>query len=496
MCITMDVRRGTATTIRQPTHSAEGRAAQVVLVLACAAEFMVVLDVSVVNVALRSIQTDLGFDAVALQWVANAYALTFAGFLLLGARLADLYGHRRVLVSGLVAFAGASLVGGLASAPETLVAARAVQGLGAAILAPATLTILTTTFPEGPARTRALATWTAVGVGGGAAGNLLGGLLTEYLSWRWILLINVPIGALAIGVAVRYLDHGNAPANHRKLDVPGAFLATVGLGALTYAITQGEARSWDNPVTVVTAAVGVIGLVSFVAVEARWAPVPLVPLSLFRRRSIWAGNAVMLLAGACLIPMWFFLSLYMRNVLGYGALQTGVAFLPHTLLTILAAWRVAPRLMDRFDHRTLVVAGLLIAAAGFAWQSRIAPDSGYLAGILGPAVLISLGGGLLNTPLTTIVTSGVDPADAGAASGLMNTAKQVGGALGLAALVVVAGGDQVGAGALAAGYARAFLVIAAVLLVAAAAARWLLDDRPPGRPSDARTPANQQPCGS
>ncbi|WP_051116255.1 MFS transporter [Amycolatopsis nigrescens] len=451
-----------------------GAAGGVVLALACAAQFMVVLDVSVVNVALPTIERALRFGDAGLQWVVNAYVLTFAGFLLLGGRLADLFGRKRIFLTGLVLFAGASLAGGLADSAALLVAARAVQGLGAAVLAPATLTVLTTTFPEGSGRTRALATWTAVGIAGGTAGNLVGGVLTEYLSWRWILLINVPIGALALLLAARNLagDHGR---RENRLDVTGAVLATAGLAALTYGIAQVRTYGWSAPVTTVALTAGAVALALFVLVEVRFARAPLIPPHLFRLRAISLGNAVMLLAGACLNPMWYFLTLYLQKALHYTPLQTGLGFLPHTLVAIIVGMRLTPWLMRHVDGRALIAAGALIAAAGFLWQGQITADSGYVAGILGPAIVFSVGSGLLNTPITTTVTSGVDAADAGAASGLMNTAKQFGGALGLAVLVTLAGSSADTPQALAEDYGRVFQAIAAILVVVAALAPALRD---------------------
>ncbi|GAB3290509.1 MFS transporter [Parasphingorhabdus pacifica] len=433
---------------------------------------MVVLDISVVNVALPTIERSLDFAPPDLQWVVNAYTLIFAGLLLLGGRLADLYGRKPVFCLGTVLFSAASLAGGLAVDPGMLVAARAMQGLGAAILAPATLTILTTTFAEGPARTRALAAWAAVGIAGGTAGNLIGGVLTEYLSWRWVLLVNVPIGVLVVVLAVRYLPGERPKARGPRLDVTGAVLATAGLVALTHGITQIRAHGVHAPATALPLLIAAGSLTAFLLVEARFARTPLMPLRLFASPSISRGNIVMLLAGACLNPMWFFLTLFMQQVLHYGPLQTGLAFLPHTLVAMLVGTRVTPWLMGRLDNRVLIVVGALVAAAGFAWQSRIGPNSGYMLGILGPAVVFSTGSGLLNTPITTTVTSGVDKADAGAASGLMNTTKQIGGALGLAMLVALAGPD-VSAVQGAAGYGRAFLAIAVILLAVALVAMTL-----------------------
>lgn len=439
--------------------------------LVCGAQFMVVLDISVVNVALPSIEHGLGFTPARLQWVVNAYALPYAGFLLLGGRLADLLGHRRVFLAGLALFTVASLAGGLATSAEILVAAHAAQGLGAAVLAPATLTILTTSFPEGTRRTRALATWTAAGLAGGAAGNLAGGLLTEVLSWRWTLLINVPLGALGMVLSVRWIRDGN-PAGRRRLDVGGAVLATTGLAALTYGVSRAQEHGWGAPRPVLGLTAGALLLVAFVVVETRVATEPLLPLRLFRLRTVSVGNTAMLLAGACLNPMWFFLTLSMQRVLNYSPLLTGLAFLPHTVVAIVVGVRLTPWLMRRVQARTLVATGAVIAAAGFAWQSTLTPGSGYVAGILGPALVFSLGSGLLTTPITTTVTSGLATADAGAASGLMNTTKQFGAALGLAVLVTTTTTTTTAAtrAGLATSYGRAFLAIAAALVVVAALA--------------------------
>ncbi|MDI5937013.1 MULTISPECIES: MFS transporter [unclassified Micromonospora] len=444
-----------------------GVAAKIALAVACAAQFMVVLDISVVNVALPSIRDALGFDETSQQWVVNAYALTFAGFLLLGGRLADWCGRRRIFLAGLVLFAGASLIGGLADSATLLVAARAVQGLGAAVLAPATLTILTATFPEGQVRTRALATWTAVGVAGGTAGNLAGGVLTEYLSWRSTLLINVPIGAVVAVLTVRHVVADRAGAVGPRLDVAGAVLATAGLGGLAFGIAEAADEEWSSPSAVAGLVIGAVLLAVFVAIEERWAVSPLIPLRLLTIRSVSVGNLAMLLAGACLNPMWFFLTLSMQNVLAYSPVQTGLAFLPHTVVTVVVGAFATPWLMRHVDGRILIAVGSLLAAAGFWWQSQLTMQSTYLAGILGPAVVFSIGGGLLNTPITTAVTSGVSTPDAGAASGLMNTTKQVGGALGLAALVTVATVHSTGPAAQIDAYNRAFTVIAVIMVAVA-----------------------------
>ncbi len=460
-----------------------------VLFLACVVQFLVVLDVSIVNVALPSMETALGLDQAGAQWVVNAYALVFAGLLLLGGRLADLLGLRRVFLAGLVTFTAASLLGGTATDAATVIVARAGQGLGAAVLAPATVTMLTTTVPEGPRRHRALAAWTAVGLAGGTTGNLVGGLLTEYLSWRWVLLGNVPVGLLAAVLAVRALPAGDTVRRRRPVDLPGAVLATTGLLALTFGIVRSGTHGWGSPTTLVALTCGLGALTVFVVVERRFARVPLLPPNLLGIRSVAWGNVVLLLAGACLNPMWYFLTFAMQNVLGFGPLLTGLGFLPHTVLTIVVGIWLTPRLMRRVEPRTLVVAGAAVAAAGFAWQSGLDADSAYLPGILGPAVLISLGGGLLNTPITVLATSGVAEEDAGAASGLLNTTKQVGGAVGLAALVAMVNPrlDGGGATAFADGYGLAFLIMAALLVATALCA--LLLPRSLAAPAPARAPA-------
>ncbi len=439
-----------------------------VLIVACSGQFMVVLDVSVVNVALPAMRRSLGFDPVGLQWVVTAYALTFAGFLLLGGRFADLYGRKRIFIAGLTLFSVSSLAGGLAATPGTLIAARGVQGLGAAVLAPATLTILTTTFSETEQRTRALAAWAATAAAGGAAGSLVGGVLTEYLSWRWILLINVPIGAVVIVLAAYVIAEGHGRAG-RRLDIPGAVLATGSLGAIVYGIVQTQTRGWGDPEALGSLAAGCVALGAFIIVERRWASAPLMPLRLFRSRAISIGNFVILLLGASFIPMWYFLSLYMQNVLGYGPLEAGLGFVPHTLAIITGA-RLAPRLMRRLGARPLIAMGAAGASAGFLWQSQLTPTGTYVSGLLGPAILMCTGLGLLITTITSTVTSGAGQSDAGLASGLLNATRQVGGSLGLAVLATLAGRHPQTTAALTSGYGHAFLAIAAILALVVATA--------------------------
>ena len=445
------------------------------LAVACIAQFMVVLDISVVNVALPSIRADLEMSEATLQWVVNAYALVFAGFLLVGGRLADVFGVRRVFVVGLTMFTGASIVGGLATTEVVLIGARAAQGLGAAVLAPATLTLITTTIPEGASRTRAVAVWTAIGIAGGTAGNLIGGILTEWVSWRATFLINLPIGLACILLTVVAVTPVTPVTAARsappRLDVPGAVLATAALTSLAYGVTQfGDGGSADAGWTALVGAGALI--VAFIVVERR-APTPLIPPALVRVRSVRVGNGLMALAGACLNPMWFFLTLTMQNVLGYSPLQTGLAFLPHTVVAIAVGTLLTPRLMRWIQPRTLVAAGALLAAAGFAWQAHIQPGAGYLAAIAGPAIVFSVGAALLNTPLTIAATSGAPAGTAGAASGVMNTAKQAGAAISLAALVGIATPATAAPADLAAAYNRAFLTIAILMALTAVASTAL-----------------------
>ncbi|WP_433856086.1 MFS transporter [Streptomyces kronopolitis] len=438
--------------------------AWLVMLVVCSGQFLVVLDVSVVNVALPAMRTGLGLSELGLQWIVNAYVITFAGFMLLGGRAADLFGRKRVFVLGLALFTVASLGGGLAQQPWQLIAARTVQGVGAAVLSPATLTILTTSFPAGPARTRAIATWTAVGAGGGAVGGLVGGVLTETLSWRWVLLINVPVGALVLMGAVRWLTESRQ-GTARRLDVPGAVLATGGLALVAYGIVQTETHGWASASALLPLGAGLAVVAAFLVVEAR-AKAPLMPLGLFRLRSVSSANGAMVLAGAAMFSMWYFLSLYVQNVLGYRPLQAGLSFIPHSLSIVLGS-KIAPRLMNRVGAKTLAVTGAVLSAAGMAWQGTMDVHGSYLPTILGPGILMALGAGLTATPIASIATSGADPADQGLVSGLINTSRQMGGALGLSVLSTVAASRTErdnGLAALADGYGLAFHVGSLILL--------------------------------
>ena len=464
-----------------------------VLSLVCLAHFMVVLDISIVNVALSAIRNDLGLTISGMQWVVNGYAIAFAGFLLLGGRAADLYGRKRVFLFGLGLFTLASLAGGLAQNDAWLLAARVAQGVGGAVLAPATLTILTTTFAEGPRRARALGLWSAVAGAGGAAGALLGGILTDLVNWRWILFVNVPVGVLAMLAAWVLLRDTRDEGAPRSLDVLGSILVTGGLMTLVYAIVSTETYPWGSARTVGTLVIATVLLVWFFVHEARFARAPLLPLGIFRRRAVTVSNIIMFLVGAAVFTSWFLLSLYMQNVLGYSPLTAGLAFLPQTAAIIIGA-QIGARLVSRIGARPLLLIGPTISAVGLFWLSRVSADGTYLTTLFVPGVLVTLGVGLAFTPLAWSATAGVPRAQAGLASGLINTTRQVGGALGLAVLstvaadytrsLLVAEGQPAGAAsgqaggptstavasALASGYGRAFVVAGALALAAAVTA--------------------------
>lgn len=453
----------------QRRHAPDG----VVLALACVAQFMVVLDVSIVNVALPSVGRDLHYSASGLQWVVNAYVLTFAGLLLFGGRAADLFGRRRAYLFGLGLFTLASLAGGLAQDSAWLTAARAAQGVGGAFLSPASLTIIVTTFSDQQRRTRAIGAWSAVAGAGGAAGAILGGVLTAELSWRWVLFVNLPIGIIAGAVAAGYLAELRRPAGARpRLDIGGAVTITAGLGVLVYAIIETSTHPWLSADTLAPLAVAVVLLAAFAVIEHRLATAPLVPFRLLRSRSVAGANLVMLPVGAAFFSMWYFLSLYFQDVLGYSALRAGLAFIPMAL-AIIAGAQASPRLLPRVGLRPLLAAAMLLAAGGFGWLAQVPGHSSYLAHVLGPGCIVALALGLLFTPLATAATTGVPVSQAGLASGVLNTSRQVGGSIGLAALATVAvdrtreylATGHGTASALTAGYDRAF-TIAAILSLA------------------------------
>ena len=408
----------------------------VVLLVVCIGQFMVVLDVSVVNVALPAIQRSLHFTEANLQWVVTAYALTFGGLLLLGGRLADLFGRRRIFLIGLGLFTVASIAGGFAPNQGTLVAARALQGIGGAVLSPATLTIITVTFTENHARARALGVWSAVAAGGGAAGALFGGVLTDLLSWRWILFINVPIGIVAIVVARIVIAESHATGERQPLDVAGAVTVTAGMIALVYAIVRTDQVPWGSAQTIGILAVAAVLLGAFVLIEARLASHPLVPLRMFASRALTGANAAMFCFGASMFGMWFFLTLYLQQVLGFSPLTTGYAFLPQTAAIAIAA-TIAGRVAPKIGPRPVIVVGALMAAGGLFWLSFIGVGQSYWANAFGGGVLATFGMGLAFTPIALAATAGVRAHEAGLASGLVNTSRQIGAALGLAVLSTV-----------------------------------------------------------
>jgi EmrB/QacA subfamily drug resistance transporter len=466
-----------------------------ILSLVCLAQFMVVLDISIVNVALPSIQTSLGFSEVNLQWVVTAYALTFGGLLLFGGRLADLFGRRRIFLVGLALFTGASLLGGFAQNQETLIIARALQGVGAAVLSPATLTILTVTFTEERARAKALGVWTAVAAGGGAAGALFGGILTDLLSWRWILFVNVPIGIAAFLLARFYLRESRAEGERQRLDIAGSLTVTAGLIVLVYGIVSTDRHAWGSFQTIITLVVAADLLAAFVLIEARLATHPLMPLRLFKSRFVTGANMVMFLLGAAMFAMWFFLTLYLQQVLGYSPLVTGLTFLPQTLAIAIGA-TLAGRLVPKFGPRPLMVAGGLCSAGGLYWLSFISASGTYWTSAFGGGVLCTLGMGLAFTPIAIAATGGVRREEAGLASGVMNTSRQIGASVGLAVLSTVAASriasvergaqvtGQLARSAMTAGYARGFQ-IGAVLALAGVGLTFIV---PAKAPAPVRSP--------
>jgi len=408
-----------------------------ILALVCVGQFMVVLDLSIVNVALPSMQHDLGFSTAGLQWVVNAYALSFGGFLLLGGRAADLFGRRRVFMLGLCLFAAASLVCAVAQNQLMLVAARALQGLGAAVLSPATLTILTMTFRAPAERARALGIWSAMAAVGGASGALLGGILTDLLSWRWIFYVNLPVAIGALVAARVVLAETRAEGERPSLDVPGAITVTGGLVALVYAVAGTHTHPWGSTATVVPLAIALVSLVVFVVVETRGARSPLVPFRLFRSRALSTANLAMLFLGGAMFSMWFFVSLYLQEVLRFSPLVTGLGFLPQTA-AIAAGAQISSRLVPRIGPRLPLVAGALMSAGGLLWLSRAGPTGSYWASVFGGATLATFGMGTAMTPLAFAATAGVARTEAGLASGVLNTSRQVGASTALAALATIA----------------------------------------------------------
>jgi EmrB/QacA subfamily drug resistance transporter len=441
----------------------------VVLVLICLAQFMVVLDATIVNVALPSIQTDLHLSDGGLQWIINAYTLVFGGFLLLGGRLGDLLGRKRLFLIGLVIFTGASLLDGLAGSESMLIGARALQGLGAALISPAALSIIATTFEEGAERARALAVWAAIAIGGSAVGLILGGALTQYFSWPWIFFINVPVGIATFVLSLRLVPESRDLNAHRSYDLAGAATVTAGLMTLVYAIVGAQSAGWTSTRTIGLFTAAAALLAAFVAIEAR-TTAPLVRLSIFRVRSLLTANAAMFLAMSGMFAMFFFNTLYLQQVLGYGPLEAGLAFLPFTAGIMVSA-SLASQLAPRIGVRPVAAVGFLLAAGGLALLTQLPVDGSYVMNVLPALLLTALGIGAVFMPLTLIATTGLENNDQGLASGLFNTSQQIGGALGLAVLSTLATSKSHAAGgtpahALVTGFQWAFGAGALVTLAA------------------------------
>jgi EmrB/QacA subfamily drug resistance transporter len=401
------------------------------LALVLCAQLMIILDMTVVNIALPSIARGLRFSEPSLSWVLNAYTLTFGGLLLLGGRAGDILGRRRVFLAGIALFTAASLAGGLATSAAWLLAARAVQGVGGAIASPAVLALITASFAEGRERTRALSLYTAVVMGGGSLGLVLGGLITEWVSWRWVLFVNVPIGIAVALAAPRFLPESQRQPG--RFDIVGALASTAGMTSLVYGFIRAASDGWSNRMALGAFAAAVVLLGLFVVNEAR-ARQPITPLRLFADRGRAGSYASRLLIVAGMFGMFFFLTQFVQDILGFSPLRAGISFLPMTA-ALFAVSRLSPRLLTRFGARPLMVAGLLPVVAGMAWLSRISPGTGYLSGVLGPMLLIGGGMGVAFVPLTMASLAGVRPQDSGAASSMVNVTQQIGGSLGLAILV-------------------------------------------------------------
>jgi EmrB/QacA subfamily drug resistance transporter len=440
------------------------------LALLVAVQFMVVLDIAIVNVALPSIQVDLGFSQQNLQWVISAYALLFGGVLLLGGRLADLLGRRRLFIIGTIVFAVASLLAGFAWSEASLIGARALQGLGAAIITPAALSILTTTFAEGKERNIALGAWGGVGAFGAVAGVLLGGVLTDALSWEWIFFVNVPVGAVALALTPLLLTESR-DLTAKSFDIPGAALVTGGLVALVFAITQANDYGWSSPETIGVFALSAVLLAGFLAWETRVTD-PLMTFSIFRLRTLTGANVAGLILGTATFSMFLMLTLYMQQVLGYSAMKTGVAYLAVAGTAIFWSF-LAANLVTRVGVKPVLVAGMTFLTAGVAYFTQVSVGGSYLADLLPGFLLISVGLGFSFVPISIAALAGVQPSDAGLASGLINTSQQIGGALGVAILSTIATtttDDAVAAGdavpfALTDGFQAAFLAAAGIALV-------------------------------
>ena len=400
-------------------------------------QFMVSLDLTVVNVGLPQIASGLGFSQVGLTWVIHAYALTFGGLLLLGGKIADRYGHKRVMLFGLGLFGLSSLVGGLAQAPGQLVAARAAQGIGAAAVAPAALALLSSTFPGGKERVKAFGIWSAMNASGGAVGVLVGGLLTQYAGWQWVMYVNLPMAALALALAWRGIAPDATAARRGRPDVLGAVLATAGAALFVFGIVRTDQYAWTSPTTLLTLVVAVALLAALIQVERTTKRDPLIRLGLFTNRSVAGANLFILLFGGAMASALYFVSLYLQRVLGGSPARAGAEFLPF-MLGVVVGSTLAVKFGYKFAPRNMLIIGGTLAALGYAWFGLMRSDGSFLADVLGPSVLASIGIGLCLAPAVSIATGGVQPHEAGAASGVLNSTRQIGASLGLAALGTVA----------------------------------------------------------
>jgi EmrB/QacA subfamily drug resistance transporter len=469
------------------------------LALIVTAQFMVILDVAIVNVALPSIKADLGFSQTSLQWVVSAYAIMFGGILLLGGRLADLFGRRRLFVAGLALFAVSSLLCGIAWSEGSLILFRALQGVGGALLAPAALSLLMTTFAEGRERNLALGIYAAASGSGAAAGVLLGGLLTSYLSWSWIFFINVPVGVAAIALAPVLLAESRADLAHRQFDLPGAITITTGLMLLVYAATRAATDGWGTATIIALFSTAIGFVLAFIVIESR-ARSPLLPLRIFRLRSLTAANSVMAIVGAATFAEFFLLTLYLQDVLRYSAMQTGAAFVAFAAAVVLSS-NVARFVVARFGVRGTLTVGLLLSTASVALLTRLPLDGAYFADLFPWFALGGAGLGLSFVPITIASLTGIDRSDAGVASGLINTSRQIGGAIGLAAVSAIAatatrsyadshpGSSGDSAAALNHGFQSALYVLTALLFAGALITATLLR---PAAPVAETTPETEQ----
>ncbi|MFD9502687.1 MFS transporter [Streptomyces sp. NPDC060035] len=412
-----------------------GHGKGIALLVICSCQLMVVLDITIVNIALPNIQTSLGFSTESLSWVINAYTLTFGGLLLLGGRLGDILGRRRVFIFGVLLFVFASLLGGLSQDSWQLLAARALQGVGGAIASPTALSLITTTFREGPERNRAFGVFAAVSAGGSAIGLLAGGILVEWLDWRWVFFVNVPIGLLIAAAAPRYIKESERHPGH--FDVLGALTSTIGMVLLVYGFIRASEDGWSDSLTIGSFIAAVVFLALFLAVETR-SKQPITPLKMFRDRNRAGTYGMMLSLAAAMFGMFFFLTLFVQNILDFSPLQAGLAFLPVSVVIAVSAG-IASQLLPKWGPKPFMVVGAVLAALGLGWLTFTDIHSSYLGSILGPMLVFGFGMGMQFVSLTLMAVSGVAPREAGAASGVLNATQQVGGSLGLSILVTVFG---------------------------------------------------------